>query len=795
MVKAWERHHLFEFVLVIILCVGSPADDASLETFLFRHKTIGRFCIVRAEQKLTLLHRIYYVRILMGFLEAGTPLEWNDTEEYHKILDYVREHGVLQLLEIFDKVKERRNDTLLWGDEVEFHICAPATGEEDEGIKKGSKNFKIALIAHDVLARLNAEEEELGDASESAWRPEYGSWMIEAVPARPYGGLSGDLLQVEPNMRIRRQRIRSALPPGHDVLAMVSWPLLGVGEFCTPWPENGAGGEFTESLFVPDAIINPHPRFGTLTRNIRRRRGKKVHVSMPLYQDSKTAEGAAGRTVYPVTSQCNKAKSEAREIYMDAMGFGMGCCCLQITFQARDLDESRFLYDQLAVMCPIMLALSAGCPILKGLLADTDVRWSVISQSVDCRTPVEYGCVDEPSIVNDGQVPQRGSMKLRKSRYDAVDMYMSSSEHLKDEYNDNALEIDEKTYEMLTARGMDERLAKHVAHLFVRDPLVIFSERIKVDNAATTEHFENIQSTNWQTMRWKPPPANSEMGWRVEFRPIEVQLTDFENAAYTVFIVLLSRVILFFNLNLYIPISKVDENMDTAHKRDAVLNDKFYFRKKLVPLEEECGPMDAGNNASTSIDTSADDFELMSIKDIICGKGEDFPGLVPLIWAYLDIIDIDKRTREVVGEYIDLIVRRAKGTLPTPARWMRDFVTRHPDYAQDSIVPPNVADDLIQHCLDVSNGKVSDPTLLGTTVVPDIDVERTFGRLSDLTVDKSPLRGSSFRREVGISNQHAYQCAIVRALVEKHKANAASEHTLKINRNFDSTPAFLDSVS
>lgn len=38
---------------------------------------------------------------------------------------------------------------------------------------------------------------------------------------------------------------------------------------------------------------------------------------------------------------------------------------------------------------------------------------------------------------------------------------------------------------------------------------------------------------------------------------MEVQLTDFANAAFTVFASLLSRVILFFDLNLYIPISKV----------------------------------------------------------------------------------------------------------------------------------------------------------------------------------------------------------------------------------------------
>jgi hypothetical protein len=70
-------------------------------------------------------------------------------------------------------------------------------------------------------------------------------------------------------------------------------------------------------------------------------------------------------------------------------------------------------------------------------------------------------------------------------------------------------------------------------------------------------HGQNLQSTNWQTLRFKPPPPNSLIGWRVEFRSMEVQMTDFENAAFSVFVVLLSRAILSFNLNFYIPISKV----------------------------------------------------------------------------------------------------------------------------------------------------------------------------------------------------------------------------------------------
>lgn len=51
---------------------------------------------------------------------------------------------------------------------------------------------------------------------------------------------------------------------------------------------------------------------------------------------------------------------------------------------------------------------------------------------------------------------------------------------------------------------------------------------------------------------------------------MEVQPTDAENAAFVVFVVLVTRVILAFDLNLYIPLSKVDENMRRAHARDAL---------------------------------------------------------------------------------------------------------------------------------------------------------------------------------------------------------------------------------
>ena len=67
---------------------------------------------------------------------------------------------------------------------------------------------------------------------------------------------------------------------------------------------------------------------------------------------------------------------------------------------------------------------------------------------------------------------------------------------------------------------------------------------------------------------------------------IQNQLTYFENAAYVTFVVLLTRVIISFELNLMVPMSKVHENLKRASNRNAVLDEKFFFRKSLQKGKE-----------------------------------------------------------------------------------------------------------------------------------------------------------------------------------------------------------------
>ena len=54
-------------------------------------------------------------RTAMGLLSLGTPLAWNDAKKH---ADHVREHGITQFLNIWDRLKDRYGDELLWGDEV-----------------------------------------------------------------------------------------------------------------------------------------------------------------------------------------------------------------------------------------------------------------------------------------------------------------------------------------------------------------------------------------------------------------------------------------------------------------------------------------------------------------------------------------------------------------------------------------------------------------------------------------------------------------------------------------------------
>ncbi|KHJ78007.1 putative glutamate-cysteine ligase, catalytic subunit [Oesophagostomum dentatum] len=208
----------------------------------------------------------------------------------------------------------------------------------------------------------------------------------------------------------------------------------------TPY-EEGPG----RSIFWPeDAVFCGHPRFKNLVKNIRGRRGEKVAINVPIFRDTNTPNPYIFSLKFNFY-HCQEDLSALGEgdmisaakpdhIYMDHMGFGMGCCCLQVTFQAVNVDEARWLYDQLTPITPILLALSAATPIFRSKLADVDSRWDIISASVDDRTAEERGLV-----------PLKNSKwTIAKSRYDTTDCYLYPCSVA---YNDIPLQYDEAIYQ------------------------------------------------------------------------------------------------------------------------------------------------------------------------------------------------------------------------------------------------------------------------------------------------------------------------------------------------------------
>ena len=678
---------LFSLLLLSFFCLSELVEGFRLQDIRIPTRGIGKLregsCSSRPSSSFS-LH--------MAVLKTGdnTPLSWNQAKPHIK---YVRQHGVEQFLRQYQKTKHIVNKNFKWGDEVEVGIL-----KRDEN----TGHFDLSCRAPEIREALNAEPcPEQDKVKWCEFQPEYGSWMIESIPSRPFNGGTIDLLDVENNMRIRRERLSGKLKHNEIIPYVSNFPMLGVAGYAHA--EN-LRGPIANSEYISDHIINPHPRFGTLTQNIRMRRGENVNIT------------------------CRKTENGINDIHMDAMAFGMGCNCLQITMQVETERKSRYLHDQLTIMSPLLLALSASTPLFKGHLTDKDCRWSVISQAVDDRTSVERG--DSREGVVDPDMVGGGVKRLCKSRYSSISRYIGKAVD-EEEYNifealnDINAEENDKVTSYLQSQGIDKQLARHLGHMFVRDPLCIYQESIELDDDKDHDHFENIQGTNWRTMRWKMPSIEGENrcpgegreapGWRIEFRPYETQMTDFENAAYSIFVVLLTRAILAMNANFYIPMSYVEANMERAENIDAVLNETFWVNKNAFMKEGGNSNINWDRSRlALNVDRENDVIEL-SLDEIINGdEGRGVTGLVELITNYLDALGCDSRTRCTLFQYIDVLKKRASGQLPTTAKYIRNFVKSHPKQpVGDTQLNAEVVDDLLQVCHDIGSGEGDAMDLIG----------------------------------------------------------------------------------
>lgn len=150
----------------------------------------------------------------MGLLTEGSPLSWEETK---KLAQHVREHGILQFINLYKRLRDRQGDVLKWGDEVEYIIIK---------FFDDKKETKVSLRAQEILSVLNEREHADPEGVKSLWRPEYGAYMIEGTPGKPYGGLLAHFNIVEANMKHRREEVSQLLKPDEFVMSLTSFPRL-----------------------------------------------------------------------------------------------------------------------------------------------------------------------------------------------------------------------------------------------------------------------------------------------------------------------------------------------------------------------------------------------------------------------------------------------------------------------------------------------------------------------------------------------------------------------------------------
>jgi len=272
----------------------------------------------------------------------------------------------------------------------------------------------------------------------------------------------------------------------------------------------------------------------------------------------------------------------------------------------------------------------------------------------------------------DEEKDENSSRYIYKSRYGPVYSYISSHEYIQDFHNDYPkMPIDKKIYKTLIENDFSDRLATHFSNLLIRDPLVIFDEKLNLQEKDVS-HFENFNSTNWNSLRFKPPrDQDNDTCFKVEIRPCELQLTPFENSAIMTFCLILSKLILKKDVNFIIPITKVDKNFDRAHNANAFENELFYFRvdafknynkeSKLYendylkhgnPLDENY--FDKNLNLENVIE--------MTLEEIFCGSEKlEYEGLLNVMNDFVNENISDEKLIKIIKLHLNFIKNRVKG--------------------------------------------------------------------------------------------------------------------------------------
>ena len=568
------------------------------------------------------------------------------TKEVESEIEGKRNDIIKYLIDLLTGTEEEMSE-IKWGDELESLLLY-----FDHDRKRVYAHNNI----HELLARLAPVNNLVIFTTEGT------PFQIESNPEKPYSDNLSELIEIYHNLKQRRAMIEDVLKPSEAVSSIGNFPLCGAPDFfwppLVPTPESG----IAPSFFFPDAFITKtmSARNERVYEALRKQKGRNPSAHIPIFKDIKTQS--------PFKDPCGDPQAKIDHVYLYTSALGGGYNSLQVTIGCRNLDEARQLYDQLAVFSPILLALTAGEPIHRGFLCDVDSRWGIIAAMMDGRSKDEE--------------------KFKRAQWSCIDAYLNHGE-----LNDLPTHYDKECYIRLVEAGVDPLLARHFAYLITLPPHEIEVPGVSKREAAET-HLNSLLSVQWDNVRLKWPVRESDLGWRVEFRPMSVQLTDWENAAFASLVILLAKLGTRLGYDFSLPISLVNENMDRAQKRNSVLDQKFYFSKNFL---------------------AKDRTEVVAVEltlDEIFNGTDDFEGLSTLILADVSRCSVDLDVIAQIESYLELIKKRATGELLTLAGWQRRFVQNHPSYKHDSVVSQDTVYDMMVECLAITKGKEC-PELLG----------------------------------------------------------------------------------
>ena len=163
----------------------------------------------------------------MGFLGVkGSVLTFNQYKD--KIENYKR-HGLKQFASIYRAHKDKTIPLyqLKWGEEMEYMLHVQPTLEDGT-----TGRYKLSNRGPELIQTFNKS----ATAAESGvvLMPEFGGWMIEAVPTEPYKSTieAEQLLSCFKKLQIRRKVLQEFLKPYKIcITSMANAPGLGTKNY------------------------------------------------------------------------------------------------------------------------------------------------------------------------------------------------------------------------------------------------------------------------------------------------------------------------------------------------------------------------------------------------------------------------------------------------------------------------------------------------------------------------------------------------------------------------------------